>query len=429
MAAKVVLIGAGSYVFTASTLYDLICDYRLADLELWFVDPDVESAELMAGVARRMAASRGIDVATSCTADRRDALPAADYVTTSVAVEGPRRWQTDRTVAERHGVIDVRGELGGVGGLSYTLRQVALLLGICRDVEELCPRAVLLNVSNPLPRVMTAIAGYTTVQACGLCNAAFGGVGGFENLARLLQRPKEEFHVVSGGTNHLSWLLEITEVGTGKDLYPALREVIDRLPADAMPLSIRCLRQYDRFPLSGDGHIAEFFPYDSGVMKRGTSAFHGTAEQRQRRRENLARTAAGEMPWEPLLEHRSWERPAEIINATVTGKPCELAMLNLPNRGAMPELADEAVVEVPCVVRDGTITARKVGPLPDRLRELLVTTSTVNTMAARAAATADRAILHDCIDADPAIPDKDGAHAAIEELIIEHADLLPDWVE
>ena len=284
MTTKVVLIGAGSYVFTASTLHDLICDHRLEGLELWLVDPDVEMAELMAGVAQRMAASSGINVTTFCTANRRDALLGAAYVTTSVAIEGARRWQIDRTVAERRGVIDVLGELGGVGGLSYTLRQVPLLLGICRDIEELCPRAVLLNVSNPLPRVMTAITTCTKVEAYGLCNAAFGGVDGFENLAKLLQRPKETFRVVSAGTNHFNWLLEITDTATGVNLYPAVREAISRLPDAAMPLTVRCLQEYDRLPLSGDDHIAEFFPYDPTVMQRGTGAFHGTPEARRRRR-------------------------------------------------------------------------------------------------------------------------------------------------
>jgi len=126
MAITVVLIGAGSYVFTPSILHDLICDHRLADLELWLVDPDEEMAGDMAAVARRMAESAGIEVRAPATADPGRALPGAHYVTTSVVVDGARRWEQDRRVAEAHGVIDPLGELGGLGGLSYTLRQVCL---------------------------------------------------------------------------------------------------------------------------------------------------------------------------------------------------------------------------------------------------------------------------------------------------------------
>jgi alpha-galactosidase len=425
---KVVLMGAGSYVFTPSTLHDLLCDHRLPGLSLWLVDPDVELAGLMAGVAHRMAESSGLDIETHCQADRRAALPGADFVTTSVAIDGARRWQTDRTVAEKHGVIEPLGELGGVGGLSYTLRQVPLLLSICRDMEELCPEAILLNVSNPLPRVMTAIAHVSRIRAYGLCNAAFSGAEGFENLARWLGRPMDSFTVFSAGTNHFNWLLEIRDAESGTDLYPILREAVGRLGPGAMPVTMRCLRDYDRLALSGDSHIAEFLPYDPSVMKRGSGAFHGTPEERQRRREDLALMASGDKPWEALLEHRAWERPADIIEAMVTGRPRELAMLNIPNHGVWPAMPDDAVVEVPCAVEGGRIMGHTVGPVPERLTELLVTTARVNTMAARAAATADHELLHECIDTDRAITEKEGAHRAIDELITTHADLLPEWV-
>ena len=46
-----------------------------------------------------------------------------------------------------------------------------------------------------------------------------------------------------------------------------------------------------------------------------------------------------------------------------------------------PELADEAVVEIPCQVENGKVKACPVGPLPESLVPLLSITSQVNTMA------------------------------------------------
>lgn len=425
MGVKVVHIGAGSYVFTPSILHDLICHHRIADLDLWLVDRDAEAASWTGAIARRMADRAGVRVRIETAAEREGALPGADFVSTSVAVDGLRRWQTDRAIARKYDVIEVAGELGGVGGLAYTLRQVPLLLGICRDMERTCPRAVLLNVSNPLPRILSAITSETGIRAFGLCNAACGGTGDYDHLARLLDRPNASFRAVSAGTNHFNWLLAIRDVETDEDLYPEVRRVVER--GGMGPLARRCLGEVGLLPLSGDTHVGEFLPFDPGVMTPVDAAFHGTAGERDRRRASLARMAAGALPWEPLLEHRAWERPADVIHAMVTGSRLALTMLNLRNDGAMPELPDEAIVEMPAIVEGATLRASPVGPLPDPLQDLLLTTSMVNMMAGQAAARADRGVLHDCIDADPAITNKNGAHDAIEDILVAHADLLPDW--
>lgn len=425
MSTKIVIIGAGSYVFTPSIVHDLIVKHRLDDLELHFVDPDVEIAADMAGLARRMATESGVSITTKATADRREALPGAQFVSTSVAIQGQKRWKMDRDVTTKHSIDEIVGELGGVGGLSYTLRQVPLMLGICRDMEELCPDATLLNVSNPLPRILTAITSHTRIRAYGLCNAACGGVGEYDHLARLLDRPSSSFHAVSAGVNHFNWLLSIKDRATGEDLYPALREAV--FAKGFGRLSQHLLERYDHLPLSGDSHVGEFLPWDPDTMRRNDEAFHGSADERGRRRRDLKRMAAGEIPWQPLLEHRAWEEPADIIEAIVRGKTHRMCMLNFRNNGAMPELADEAVVEMPAIIEQGGIRPVHVPELPPDVDDLIVKTSEINTMAAQAAANADRDILHLCIDRDPAITFKDAAHKAIIELLKLHADILPQW--
>ena len=111
-------------------------------------------------------------------------------------------------------------ECGGVGGLSYTLRAVPLILEVAREMERLYPDAWLLNVSNPLPRLLAAVAGHTRIRCAGFCNVAHGGVGGYQNVARLLGREPSELRVRSGGLNHFAWLLGAWERRTGEDLLP-----------------------------------------------------------------------------------------------------------------------------------------------------------------------------------------------------------------
>jgi alpha-galactosidase len=134
------------------------------------------------------------------------------------------------------------------------------------------------------------------------------------------------------------------------------------------------------------------------------------------------------MPFDSLLEHRSWERPADVVHSCVTGTSRYLPMLNVRNDGVLPELLNEAVVEVPCRVEQGEVKPCRVGPLPEPLADLLRITSEVNTLAGLAAAKADRDMVHAVIDKDPAIVNKGGGHKAIDELIELHKDLLTNWV-
>ncbi len=221
---KIAAIGAGSFVFTQRLLHDVICRHRMAGCELVLMDLDAELAETMAAIARRMAADTDVTLTISSTGDRAVALRGADFVTASVAAQLLRRYEMDREVLRRHGIREPNAECGGLGGLSYTLRQVPLLLAIARDMERLCPSAWLLNVSNPLPRLVTAVARHTAIKVAGFCNVAWGSDDGYGNVGRLLGRPAAELDVVSAGLNHFAWLLSVRDRRTGEDLLPAVAQ-------------------------------------------------------------------------------------------------------------------------------------------------------------------------------------------------------------
>ena len=109
---KIVLIGAGSFVFAPTVLEDAIVKHRMAG-ELVLVDLNIEAAEAMAGVGRRMARDMDVGCAVTATADRRRALPDADFVILSAAPEGARRWWMDYELFQQAGMPDQTRECGG----------------------------------------------------------------------------------------------------------------------------------------------------------------------------------------------------------------------------------------------------------------------------------------------------------------------------
>lgn len=423
---KIAVVGAGSYVFSVGLLHDLVVDHRLQGAELVLMDLNEAVAEAMAGVARRMADEAGVALTVAAIADRAAALAGADFVTSSVAVQINRRWELDRRVLHDHEIREALSECGGVGGLSYTLRSVPLVLDIARDMERLCPDAWLLNVSNPLPRVVTAVTQGTGIRTLGFCNVAQGGERGYGNVARLLGREADELEVVSAGLNHFSWLLSVADRRTGEDLMPTVAAALEAGGWADQPLTVACWRRYGALPLAGDSHTGEFLPFDP-QHGREFHAHHGSEAERAARRESLRAVAAGERPWRDLLVGRSWERPADAIQALAMGTPSRLPMLNLPNRGSIAGLPDDAVVEVPARIADGHVEGAAVGALPGAVAELCAPVSRVHAVAAQAAMSGDRALVEEAILIDPAVTDKRAALRAMGELIRAHADVLPQF--
>ncbi len=424
---RVAIIGAGSYVFTLGLLYDLTTAFPVPGGTLVLMDLDAEMADVMARIARRMAAEAGTPVTVQATGDRAAALAGADFVTTSVAAQIRARWETDKAALRKYNIREITSECGGVGGLSYTLRQASLLLDIARDMERLCPDAWLLNVSNPLPRLVTAVTRHTGIRTLGFCNASWGSDHGYENVAGLLGRDPRDLNVVSGGLNHFAWLLSATDRWTGEDLRPAVDARLAVAPPPDAPVVMQYWRETGYYALTGDEHMGEFVPFEPALSREHT-AHHGGDAERTARRQALREAAAGTRPWQSLMAGRAWERPAEVIHALTTGTRRRLDMVNLPNRGAIAGLPDDAVVETPAIVADGTVTPVPL-TMPAPLVDLWTRVSAVHTLAAEAAATGDRAILAEAIERDPAIGDRPAAHAAIADLLVAHADLLPRFAK
>lgn len=422
---KIGVIGAGSFVFSTGLLFDLLVKNRLDGCRIALMDLDEEMAEMMAGIARRMAADSGVALEVVATTDRAAALRGADFVTSSAAVQLLKRYDVDKAVIRRHGLRETLSECGGIGGLMYALRQTPMLLSIAHDMEKLCPDAWLLNVSNPLHRNLTALTKYTRIRCAGFCNVAWGGPEGYANMENLLHRPQGSMDIVSAGLNHFAWLLSARDRKTGGDLMPEVKAIMDAGGTTDGPLVQSCWRRYGHLAMSGDTHTGEYIPFDSAVSSEHY-AHHGTPAERVQRRAELKEAAEGRRPWQEVI-HRAWEHPGDVIAAMVTGKPFHVDMINVPNRGAIEGLADDAVVEVPAEVAGHSITPVKIGPPPAALAAIWAQVSATHSLIAQAAATGDRAAVAEAVRIDPAITDKAAALAAVKELLSLHADALPQF--
>ena len=421
---KIVLIGGGSYVFAPTVLYDAIVRHRLSDCELVLVDTNEASANAIMGLGMKMAKDMRCGISIRVSTERKDSLSGADFVILSASVQGTSRWSVDYQILKEAGIAEQARENGGMGGLTYALRSISLALDICRDMERLCPKAMLLDVTNPMPRVVTAINKYSAISALGFCNIAWVGASGYEWLAGLLGRQAGEIKVVSAGLNHFSWLVSIQDRLTGQDLLEEVKHLIRTGESREFVVLRHWLEEYGAVAAGVVDHHAEYLPYTENVHYHDTPPFHGSEEKRKKRLADLHEMALGRLDWRGIVYRGSWEHPVDVAVAIDQSRDIKLDMINMPNQSYLPQLPDGCTVEIPAIVTGGKVIGTCVPQLPGNSAEVCRSVSVVHELVAEAAATGSRLLLEQAIEADIAITDKKASIFALDRMMAAHADVL-----
>lgn len=448
MSNSIVLIGAGSTVFTPGLISDLAASPVFSGWTVHLVDLVADAAETMARLGSRIAAERGADLTFVPHTDRREALPGARFVTTTIAVGGAAGWRADLEVPARFGIVQTVGDTVGPGGVLRALRQVPELVRIANDIAALAPDAQLINYANPLTANVRAVSASTPVRVVGLCH---GTMHTLSKLARDLGVPRDEVHGVFAGINHLCWLLDLRQ-GTD-DLYPRLRAAVRQQAGgidapttheEGVHLAV-CAQLMDTFglyPAPGDRHVSEFFawylrnadgtPIDDHQLPWGLQAGRDNTikyiEEKEDLWDDLHGQADGSRPL-PTSDNQEAERLVSIAEALVTGRDHVELAVNLVNRGKISNLPDEAVVEVPAVVGASGITGLAVGALPAGIAAILESRSRQQELTVQAALRGDRQLAIQALALDPLVGNPSIATAILDAGIEAHGPVLQRFAE
>jgi alpha-galactosidase len=427
--ARIAFVGAGSTVFTRNLVGDVLGLPELADATTFaLMDIDPERLRTSEAVARGLVAAHGAKARVEATEDRRAALDGADYVVTSFQVGGLRPSTiVDFEVPKRFGLRQTIADTLGVGGIMRGLRTIPVLLDVCRDMEECCPDALLLQYVNPMAMLCWAVAERSTVRTVGLCHSVQHTAG---ELAADLGLPAEEIDYHVAGINHVAFFLRLEHAG--EDLYPALHRVIDegRVPAWNR-VRYEVLRHLGSFVTESSEHFAEYVPW---FIKDGRGdlieRFNIPLDEYVRRSERQIaewddlRARIGRDGAAALDVQRSAEYGAHIIRACETGEPFPFNG-NVPNRHAggrlIDNLPEDCCVEVPCVAGANGIEPRPVGALPRHLAALMQTNVSVQGLTIEAALTGRREAAYHAAMLDP--------HTAAELSLEEIRDLVDELLE
>jgi len=431
---KITLVGAGSMVFATTLVGDVLSFDALEDSHVALMDIDEHRLDRTRRVAEAIVDNEGLDATVSATTDRREALEGADYVLNMVNVGGTEPFENEIRIPESYGVKQAIGDTIGPGGIFRGLRTIPTLLDIARDIEELCPDALLLNYTNPMSILCTTLFEATDVDTVGLCHSVPHTAAA---IADYVDVPKAELEYWVAGINHVAWFLEAKH--DGESVYPALREAMDDPDTyERDTVRFEMLRHFGYFPTESSHHMSEYVPYfrtDEDTIEAVTGTDYAermpTATYLEGWKERSAKRDDPELDvdLEAVGTERSEEYASRLIHSVETDTPRRLN-LNVSNEtDAIANLPSDACVEVPCLV-DGTgVRACSVGDLPAPVAPFPQRHATVNRLTVEGALENDREKVHQAVKLDPltgAACTLEEAHEMTEALLEANAEYLPD---
>jgi alpha-galactosidase len=397
--AKVAIIGAGSIVFCKTLMLDIMATPGLEDTEFALMAPSTTRSSQVEAFAKRVIEKNGLPARAWITTDRREALKGADYVIATFQVGGVKGFEADYAIPMRHGVDNCIGDTMGPGGIFRALRSIPVTLDMARDMEELCPNALLLNYVNPMAMICWAL-GTTKVNFVGLCH---GVQTTMDLISGYVDLPKSEIDFLCAGINHMAWFLKLEH--QGRDLYPKLRARFEQ-PEYYVNEKVRgeVFRHFGYFMTESTGHLSEYLPYFRKNQKAldlycDEPAFGGATGAYLSWCQYTAEKYAGRdlLADEPTdIPPRSIEYGSYVIEALQTGRTFKLNG-NVRNDGMISNLPADCCAEGPIYVDKMGLHKTIVGDLPAQCAALNLTNISVQRLAVLAAMSGDpEQIVHAC---------------------------------
>jgi alpha-galactosidase len=472
---KVVFVGA-SYKFVHRVVRDMLLVGGFNECEIVIHDIDEAPLKLVGDLVERMARQRNTKIAVTRTLDRRAALQGADAVLLSITTGGQEADFRAFECCARYGIPVGIGDTMGPAALARNLREIPVVVEIVRHMEKLCPKAALLNFTNPMSCITGAAARYSSIPTYGLCHSGDALRGYF---AEIFGVRKGHVEMEIGGVNHQAFVTKLWINGKDRthDLLDASlksrAKIADTLmgTAEEVDLQRDVYRVLHAWPSCGGNHLAEFYNWFFTPRRVGMLGDHA-----------LKRVIPGRQPFgrrepHPILHEWAYgpepvgdmhlltnEHAHELMWAHFTGEPYT-RVLNVLNgacsvvpRSACPTVRDgsaphstvgradrgtrlgrpatqsekvciqglprDACVEIIATVKGRKLAAKPI-TLPPAVHSLVQRWVTIHELSIQAAMRCDRDAAHQALFLDPHVQDLYDIPALLDDFLRYLAPWLP----
>ena len=413
--ARIVFIGAGSLGFTRGLVRDMLTFPTLRDAEIMLVDINRERLAFAKQACEKIIAMGKYPATVRATTNRRDVMKNADAVMVTILCGATKVWQHDILIPKRFGIDTNVGDTRGPSGIFRALRTIPTMLDICKDMRELCPKAILLNYTNPMAMLCHAMQReYPEIQISGLCHSVQGTAYMLANWAGVKWKPDElpQLDYVCAGINHMAWFTRFAY--KGKDLYPILRKRVatDRKVYNHELVRNEMFLSLGYYVTESSGHNSEYnwwFRKRPDLIRQYCTT--GTGWNPGRYAYILDHYRKTDKSWKkgvkewlaqdaPISLARGHEYAASIINARLGGVPFEFNG-NVPNTGLVTNLPQGACVEVPVLASHKGLQPIFAGALPPQCAILTGLSAQIEMLTVDGCLTGDAGKVYQAIAHDP----------------------------
>lgn len=431
---RIAFIGAGSTVFARNLMGDILSFPDLAGATLSLMDIDAKRLRTSEIVAHKVAYALGVHPTIEVTTDRCAALKGADFVICMIQVAGYKPGTViDFEIPKKYGLRQTIADTLGIGGIMRGLRTIPVLLDIARDMEVLCPNALLINYVNPMGMNQWALSRGTGISTVGLCHSVPHTA---YELARDIGVPLQEIDYRAAGINHMAFYLKFARKTTGEDLYPLIHKVVEE---GRVPVSNRVrydmLTRLGYFVTESSEHFSEYTPwFIKHDHQELIEYYHIPLDEYIRRCEvqiagwELLRHSL-EDEGQDIVVDRSVEYGSLIIHSMTAGISRTIYG-NVTNTGLITNLPAGCSIEIPCLVDANGVQPTFIGALPPQLAALMQTNINVQALTVEAALTGKREHIYHAAMLDPHTSAEltlDQIWSLVDDLIEAHGDWLPAY--
>lgn len=425
---KVTIIGAGSVVFAKRLISDILSYPELKETTFALTDINEERLQTAEKMVKSLVEQNGNLARVEAYSDRKTALSGASYVINLIQVGMHESTLLDFEIPKKYGLKQTIADTLGVGGVFRGLRTIPVLLDICRDMEEVCPDAYLLNYTNPMAMLMLAVQKASPINSVGLCHSVQNTA---DELASYLNIPVQELDYKVAGINHMAWFLELKR--NGQNLYPDLFAAMENEAIFVKDkVRFEMMSRLNYFITESSEHMSEYVPY---FIKRESliNDFDIPIDEYIRRSEenlkHFVETKKKIERNESIEVEPSHEYGAPIIHSIETGVNREI-WGNVLNTNLITNLPANSCVEVPCLVNKRGIQPVHIGDLPPHLAAMNMTNINVQQLVVEAVLTGNVDYVYQAVMLDPhasSVLSLDEIWNMTKDLLDAHGDRLPKF--
>ncbi len=449
--ANIVIIGAGSASFGLINLSGLIAHEDLQNTTIKLVDIQEQNLKTIKKLGELMKREWNSTPKIESYLDRKEALRDADFVILSVAIDREETWLKDFQIAKKYDYYHY-AENGLMGSFGQTARGLAFIMPILNDIHDLAPNSWLLNFTNPVPRIGYA-AEYAGIKSIGLCHQIWHGYGilgrylandlgittnlDFEVkwtdkseriMSEFIVEAAGEYDIKAAGLNHFTWMLDVRRLDTNEDVYPLIRQEANNVHPNFEPLTQHMFKIFGLLPVPGDCHLAEYLPYT--FLKENWEKYRIQLydfKRGKRLRKNMWKQINEIITGKRALDIQPdpTERADAIIGEMLTNANAYEPLVNIPNQGAITNLPDDAIVEVPAYINSYRVSGMKVGRLPEAIASLCQREISIAKLITNSSITGDRELALQAFAL--MLPDLSIAEQMYDEYLTVHKKHLPQF--